>query len=106
MKIIVALILAAVIFAPSTAFGWKSVAHLYNEVECIVDCNYDHESIDSAQPTNYILLGMMSLVGVGLIIKLKKLGKNETFSITCKHCGRCTRGLKCVYCIEEKQKTT
>ena len=105
MKIIVALILAAVIFAPSTAFGWKSVAHLY-EVECIVDCNYDRESIDSAQPTNYILLGMMSLVGVGLIIKLKKLGKNETFSITCKHCGRCTGGLKCVYCIEEKQKTT
>jgi len=103
MKIIVALFLAAVIFAPSTAFGWKSVANLY-EVECIVDCNYDHVSIDSAQPTNYILLGMMSLFGVGLFIKFKKLGKNETFSITCKHCGRCTRGLKCVMCEAQKQK--
>ena len=103
MKIIAALILAVVIFAPSTAFGWKSVANLY-EVECIVDCKYDNESIDSAQPTNYILLGMMSLLGVGLIIKLKKLGKNETFSITCKRCGRCTRGLKCVMCEAQKQK--
>lgn len=103
MKIIVALVLAAVIFAPSIAFGWKSTASLY-EVECIVNCNYDHESIDSVTPTNFILLGMASLTGIGLLIKLKNLGKNETFSITCKHCGRCTRGLKCVYCEPEKQK--
>ena len=103
MKIIVALILAAVIFAPSTAFGWKSVSSLY-EVQCIVDCNYGHASIDSSKPMNFILLGMASLIGVALYIQMNRLGKFETFSIKCKTCGRCTRCLKCQICEASKQK--
>lgn len=103
MKIIVALILAAMIFTPSTVFGWKSVAHLYEE-ECTVDCNYSHASIDSAKPMNFIILAMVSLVALGLFMQMKRVGKYETFSIKCKTCGRCTRGLKCIYCHAEKQK--
>jgi len=103
MKIIVALILAAMIFAPGTVFGWKSLASLY-DVECTVDCNSSHASIDSAKPMNFIILGMASLVALGLYMKMKTIGKYETFSIKCKTCGRCTRGLKCIYCQAEKQK--
>ncbi len=103
MKIIVAIVFAAMILAPSSAFGWKSIASMY-EKECIVDCNYDHMSIDNASPINFILLASASLVVLGMIMKSKRLGKYETFSITCEKCGRCTRGLKCVMCEAQKQK--
>jgi hypothetical protein len=103
MKIIVALVLAAMVLTPSSAFGWKSLATLY-DVECVVDCNYDNVSVDNAAPMNFILLAMASLIGLGLFIKSKRLGKYETFSITCERCGRCTRGLKCVMCEAQKQK--
>lgn len=102
MKIIVALIFAAMILAPSSAFGWKSLASLYDK-ECIVDCN-DHVSIDNAAPMNFILLGAASLVALGMFMKSKRFGKYETFSITCERCGRCTRGLKCELCEARKQK--
>jgi len=105
MKIIVAFVLAAIIFAPSTVFGWKSLAPLY-EVECTVDCNYSHPSIVSAKPMNFIILGMVSLVALGLFMQMKRVGKYETFSVKCQTCGRCTRGLKCIYCQAEKQKAT
>ena len=101
MKIIVAFVLVAIIFTPSTVFGWRSI----NEVahKCIVDCSFEYGSSDSSKPMNFILLGMLSLVGLGLFIKYRQLGKYETFSINCKICKRNTRGLKCPLCESEKQ---
>jgi hypothetical protein len=101
MKIILAFVLVALIFIPNTAFGWKSLASLY-EKECIVDCSYGHVGIDSSKPMNFILLAMISLLGLGLFIKFNRLRKFETFSIRCKHCGKSTRGLKCVYCVKKQ----
>jgi len=103
MKIIVAFVLVALIFAPSTVFGWKSVNQL-NDIQCIVNCNADISSIDSSKPFNFILLGMISLVGFGLFIKYNMTGKFETFSMKCKSCNRKTNGLKCPICEAEKQR--
>jgi len=102
MKIIVAFVLVALIFTPSTVFGWKSINQL-NDVQCIVNCNFGHASIDSSKPMNFIMLGMFSLIGLGLFIKYNHLGKYETFSIKCKTCRRRTNGLKCPICEAEKQ---
>ena len=103
MKIIVAFVLVALIFTPSTVFGWKSINQL-NDVQCIVDCNFGHASIDSSKPMNFIMLGMFSLIGLGLFIKYNQLGKYETFSMKCKTCGKKTNGLKCSICEAEKQR--
>ena len=103
MKIIAAFVLAALIFAPSTVFGWKSVNQL-NDIQCTVNCNVDLASIDSSKPMNFIMLGMFSLLGLGLFIKYNRLGKYETFSIKCKTCNRKTNGLKCPICEAEKQR--
>ncbi len=103
MKIIVAFVLVALIFAPSTVFGWKSINQL-NDVQCFVNCDIGTSSIDSSKPFNFILLGMFSLVGLGLFIKYNRLGKYETFSITCKTCRRKTNGLKCSFCEEQKPR--
>jgi hypothetical protein len=105
MKILVALILVALIFTPSTVFGWKSI-NQQNNLQCIVDCNLGYSSIDSSTPMNFFMLGMFSLVGLGLLIKYNHLGKYETFSIKCKTCRRNTRGLKCPICESEKQRAT
>ena len=70
----------------------------------MVDCNLDYASIDSAKPMNFIMLGMFSLLGLGLFIKYNRLGKYETFSMKCKTCRRNTNGLKCPICESEKQK--
>ena len=103
MKIIVAFVLVALIFVPtSAAFGYKSPT-IY-EKECTVDCNYKYASIDSSKPMNFILLGMFSLLGLGLFIKYNSLGKYETFSNTCQRCGKKTNGLKCPVCEAEKQR--
>jgi len=103
MKIILAFVLVALIFTPSTVFGWKSI-NQQNNLQCIVDCNLGIASIDSSKPMNFILLGMFSILGIGIYIKYNRLGKYETFSITCKTCGRNTHGLKCPICESEKQK--
>ena len=103
MKIIVAFVLVALIFTPSTVFGWKSINQL-NDVQCIVDCNFGHASIDSSKPTNFIMLGMFSLIGLGLFVKYNQLGKYETFSMKCKTCRKKTNGLKCSICESEKQR--
>ena len=103
MKIFVAFVLVALIFTPSSVFGWKSINQL-NEVQCLVNCQVGHGGIDSSKPMNFILLGMFSLLGLGLFIKYNRLGKYETFSIRCKTCKRKTNGLKCPICEEEKQK--
>jgi len=102
MKIIVAFVLVALIFTPSTVFGWKSINQL-NDVQCIVDCNFGNVSIDSSKPMNFIMLGMFSLIGLGLFIKYNRLGKYETFSMKCKTCRKKTNGLKCSICEAEKQ---
>ncbi len=99
----VAFVLVALIFTPSTVFGWKSINQL-NDVQCIVNCNFGHASIDSSKPMNFIMLGMFSLIGLGLFIKYNHLGKYETFSIKCKTCRRRTNGLKCRICEAEKQR--
>ena len=101
MKIIVAFVLVAIIFTPSTVFGWRSINEA--DLNCIVDCNLEYGSIDSSKPMNFIILGMLSLFGLGLFIKYKKLGKYETFSIKCNTCKRNTHGLKCQLCESEKQ---
>lgn len=103
MKIIVAFVLVALIFAPSTVFGWKSINQI-NDVQCFVNCDIDTASIDSSKPFNFIMLGMFSLVGLGLFIKYNRLGKYETFSMKCKTCRRKTNGLKCPICESEKQR--
>ncbi len=103
MKIIVAFVLVALIFTPSTVFGWKSINQL-NDVQCIVDCNFGHDSIDSSKPMNFMMLGMFSLIGLGLFIKYNHLGKYETFSMKCKTCRKKTNGLKCPICEAEKQR--
>ena len=102
MKIIVAFVLVAIIFTPNTVFGWRSINEV--DLKCIVDCNSEYGSIDSSKPMNFIMLGMLSLVGLGLFIKYKQLGKYETFSINCKICKRNTCGLKCPTCESEKQR--
>lgn len=103
MKIIVAFVLVALIFTPTTVFGWKSINKQSVE-ECLVDCNFGYGSIDSSKPTNFILLGMLSLIGLGIFIQVNRLGKFDTFSIKCKTCRRNTRGLKCPVCEAEKQR--
>jgi len=102
MKIIVAFVLVALIFAPSSVFAWKSINQL-NDVQCIVDCNFGNASIDSSKPMNFIMLGMLSLIGLGLFIKYNHIGKYETFSMICKTCRKKTNGLKCPICEAEKQ---
>jgi hypothetical protein len=104
MKIIVAFVLVAVIFAPSTVFGWKSI-NQEDKFQCMVDCNFEYGSIDSSKPLDFIMLGMLSLVGLGIFVKYIQAGKYESFSLQCKNCKRYTRGLKCVICESEKQKT-
>ena len=79
MKIIVAFVLVALIFAPSSVFAWKSVNQL-QDVQCFVNCNVGPASIDSSKPMNFIMLGMFSLIGLGIYMKMNRLGKYETFS--------------------------
>jgi len=101
MKIIVTFVLVAIIFTPTTVFGWRTINEA--DLKCIVDCNSEYGRIDSSKPMNFIMLGMLLLVGLGLFIKYNKLGKYETFSINCKTCKRNTHGLKCPLCESEKQ---
>ena len=102
MKIIVAFVLVAIIFTPSTVFGWKSIAQ-EDKSQCMVDCNFEYGSNSSSKSMNFIMLVMLSLVGLTLLIQYKKLGKYETFSIKCNTCNRNTSGLKCPTC-ESKRK--
>lgn len=91
------------IFTPSTVFGWKSVNQL-NDIQCLVNCNIGAASVDTSKPFNFFMLGMFSLIGLGLFIKFNRLGKYETFSLKCKTCRKKTNGLKCPVCEAEKQR--
>ena len=104
MKIIVAFVLVAIIFTPSTVFGWNSINQEINS-QCMVDCNLEYGSINSSKTTDFIMLGMLSLLGFGIFIKYNKSGKYEGFSLKCKTCKRNTRGLKCVICEAKKQNS-
>jgi len=104
MKIIVAFVLVAMIFAPGTVFGWKSI-NQEDKSQCMVDCNFGYGSIDSSKPMNFIILGTLSLIGLGVFIRYNQTHKYEAFSMQCKICKRNTRGLKCVICESEKQRT-
>lgn len=103
MKIILAFVFVALIFTPSSVFAWKSINQL-NDVQCLANCDTSPSSIDSSKPMNFIMLGAFSLIGLGLFIKLNRLGKFETFSMTCKSCRRKTNGLKCPICESQKQR--
>ena len=101
MKIIVAFVLVAIIFTPSTVFGWRTISDA--DLKCVVDCNFEYGNTNSSKSMNFIILGMFSLVGLALLIQYKKLGKYETFSIKCNICKRNTSGLKCPTCESKKQ---
>ena len=102
MKIIVAFVLVAIIFTPSTVFGWRTISDA--DLKCVVDCNFEYGSTNSSKSMNFIMLGMFTLVGLALLTQYKKSGKYETFSIKCNICKNNTRGLKCTLC-ESKKRT-
>ena len=103
MKIALALFLVSVMLLPGSAFGWKSTS--YQNVEtCHVNCQNIHQDIDHSEPFNFYLLGFLSIIGVGLLYKISRTEKFETFSLKCKHCGKSTNGLKCPLCEARKQK--
>lgn len=102
MKFALALIFVALIFVPSVAFGWKAPANLENN--CYVSCNQINLAVAQASPINFILLGTISTIGLGVYYKITKVGKTETFQLNCTSCGRRTNGLKCPYCEAEKQR--
>lgn len=103
MKAILVLVLVVLIFVPSTAFGWKSLSHLYVP-DCDIICENNFSKVDNSAAMNFILLGLTAVAGLGLYYKYAKAGRFETFSLTCKECGKSTNGLKCPICEEEKQR--
>ena len=103
MKSILVFALMGLILIPGTAFGWKSTS--YNQIpDCNIVCDNNFSKIDRSIPMNFILLGLVSIVGLGIFYTYSKAGRFETFSLTCKLCGNSTNGLKCTTCEESKQK--
>lgn len=103
MKSILVLTFVVLIFVPSTAFGWKSVSHLYVP-DCDIICENNFSKVDNSATMNFILLGVTAIVGLGLYYKYAKSDRFEIFSLKCTQCGTSTNGLKCPICEEEKQK--
>jgi hypothetical protein len=102
MKFALALIFIALIFVPSVAFGWKAP---YNQdATCNIHCGHPYATIDHSSPFNFVLLGAISTIGLGVYYKISHTGKYEVFRLNCKTCGRKTNGLKCPYCEAEKQR--
>jgi len=102
MKFALALIFVVLVFVPSVAFGWKAPTNLENT--CYVSCGQPYLAIDQASPFNFILLGTVSTIGLGVYYKISHMEKNEIFRLDCITCGRRTNGLKCPYCAAEKQR--
>ncbi len=103
MKSILVLVLFGMMLIPGTAFGAKALS--YNAIpECDIICENNFSKVDSSAPMHFILLGIASLVGLGLYYSYTKAGKFETFTLHCKTCGQSTNGLKCTSCEESKQK--
>lgn len=102
MKIILALLLGGMIFAPFSAFGWKSVMP-QNDVVCEINCNYGVVGQVIPSSTNFIILAILSTLGLAVYHKVTTMEKYQTFSLRCKKCGRSTQGLKCPLCEAKKQ---
>ncbi|HSB50144.1 MAG TPA: hypothetical protein VLC72_02260 [Nitrosopumilaceae archaeon] len=103
MKPILVLVLAVLIFVPSTAFGWKSLSYNYVP-DCDIICENNFSKVNNSAAMNFILLGLTAVAGLGLYYKYAKTDRFETFSLKCKQCGKSTNGLKCPICEEEKQQ--
>jgi len=102
MKIAIALFILVLTLTPSTAFGWKSISSHYSE-DCDVGCEIGSRMIssDNSKSMGFIMLGIASVIGLGIYYKITTIGKYETFSLRCKHCGGFTRGLKCIFCEQK-----
>ncbi len=101
MKVILALILIGIIFAPGTVSGGKYLASHY-EVDCDIICN--NSGTDSSIPMSLVLVGITAFAGIGLYYKFSKVGLYETFSLKCKLCRKSTNGLKCPECEAGKEE--
>ena len=102
MKFALALIFIALIFVPSLAFGWKSVNS--QDFTCTINCGHPYATIDQSAPFNFILLGVLSTIGLGVYYKISRTDKYEVFRLKCERCGRQINGLKCPICEAEKQR--
>lgn len=103
MKIILIIFLIiGMTLIPGTAFGWKSLS--YEKQHCSIECSASIQSIDHAAPMNFILLGIFSVIGLGIFYKISRTGKFDVFTIHCDECGRKTNGLKCPYCQTANQR--
>lgn len=76
---------------PASAYGWKAVAY-GGRSNCVVDCG-GPAYIPLGAPA--VLCGLLAFVAI--LYWMSRLQKYETISLTCKHCGRPTRGLKCPF---------
>ena len=94
-NLILVLVLLTLVFIPNSVYGGKNLIFLYSE-DCDVIC-VKNVSLDSSYIMNFVLIGMMALVGIG-VINLRRLKKFETFSLRCKNCNRFTCGFKCQFC--------
>jgi len=97
-QLILVFVLLTLVFIPNSVYGWKSLGSIYEE-ECTVIC-VNNVSLDSSYIMNFVLIGMMGLVGIG-IIQVRRLEKFEAFSLSCKKCNRFTSGLKCQFCSSD-----
>jgi len=102
MKIIVALFVGMMIFVPFSAFGWKSVMP-QNDAVCEINCNYHVVSQVFPSPSNFVILAILSTIGLAVYYKVTTIQKYQTFSLRCKRCGRSTQGLKCPLCEAKEQ---
>jgi len=91
------------ILIPNTAFGWKLLSYQDNR-GCEFNCGISKQGLSSSEPTNFIFLAIVSVIGLGIYYKFTRTGKYDTFSVHCKNCGCFTNGLKCVKCKTLKEK--
>ncbi len=102
MKIALAIIFLSLIFVPDIAFGWKSITY---QSTCSLNCSNVALGISYSQPTNFILLVVIGVIGLCMFYKLTQTKKFEVFSIKCADCGKTTNGLKCQFCTVNKQNS-
>ena len=76
---------------PASAYGWRAVIH-GSRSNCVVDCG-GSAYIPLGAPA--VICGLLAFVAILYLIG--RLQKYETISLTCKDCGRPTRGLKCPF---------
>lgn len=79
------------ILVPASAWGWKAVAY-GGQSSCIVDCG-GNAYVPLGAPA--VMCGVAAFVAI--LYWMGRLQKYETISMTCRRCGRPTRGLKCPF---------